>query len=234
MRLDGHIESVSGDKVTVQLDQAPDALRLRQLANGQQPSVSVDVEDGRNISPDQRKKTWAMIRDYADYTGYSPIEMEQWLKAYYMADTGAEYFSLSDTSKENAASFLTYVIDFGFEHGIPWRTQTLDAIPSDYPLMMRCLKYRICIICGKRAEIDHEPPIGRGFNRDHIDNRRFKFFPLCHAHHMVRHTKGIEWFMSFYHIKPVKLDDDTIISLKLNSRKQLNEFDKEASDEQTH
>jgi hypothetical protein len=104
----------------------------------------------------------------------------------------------------------------------------MDAIPSDYPLMMQCLKHRICVICGKHADIDHEPAIGRGYDRNHIDNRKFKFFPLCRAHHTLRHSKGIKWFMEFYHIKPVRLDEDTIVSLRLNSRKQLREFDEEA------
>lgn len=229
MRLEGKLTSVKGTEVTVRLDDEPNALRLRQLAAGKQPSVGIDVEDGRTISPEQRKKTWAMIRDYADYTGYTPPEMEEWLKSFYMADRGAEYFSLSNVSMEQAADFLTFIIDFGFQHGIPWKTQTLDAIPSAYPLMLRCMQYKLCVICGKHAEIDHEPPIGRGFDRNHIDNRKFKFFPLCHTHHMIRHTRGIDWFMDFYHIKPVSLDEDTIVSLRLNSRKQLRDFDEEAS-----
>ena len=232
MRLTGKLTSVEGQRLTVVLDDKPDVLRLRQLSAKKQPSVQVDVEDGRSISPDQRKKAWALINDFAWYTGYSPMEMEQVLKANYMALTGADYFSMADTSMENAAGFLSSILDYGFNNEIPWQLKNMDAIPDDYPLMIQCLKHRICVICGKHADIDHEPAIGRGYDRNHIDNRKFKFFPLCRAHHTLRHSKGIAWFMDYYHIKPVRLDEDTIVALRLNSRKQLREFDEEAKNEQ--
>jgi hypothetical protein len=225
--IDGHIEAVQGDLMQVKLTtpEQLNPLRIRQLAAGKQPSVSVEVEDGRKISPDQRRKIWALLNDYADYTGYNPLEMEAYTKAYFMAETGHEYFSMSNCSMSLASDYLTHVIDFGFDHDIPWKFKHIDSIPSAYPLMMQCLKHRICIICGKRAEIDHEPPIGRSGNRHHIDNRKYKFFPLCHEHHQIRHLKGIKWFMEFYHIKPVKLDEESLIALHMNSRKQFSEFD---------
>lgn len=225
MLINGRIDSLKGDKLTVKLDEVPDTLRLSQLANGKQPSVAVQVEDGRSISPDQRKKIWALINDYSVYTGYSPLEMEAWTKAFYMAETGSEYFSLSDCSMSKASEYLKYVITFGFDHGLPWSTKHLDSIPDDYPLMMQCLKHRVCVICGKHADIDHEPPLGAGRNRNDVDNRLYKFMPLCRIHHTIRHTKGIEWFEDYYKIKPVKLDDETLISLGLNSRAQLKRFD---------
>ncbi|MHA3065616.1 putative HNHc nuclease [Lacticaseibacillus saniviri] len=223
----GRLGQIKGNQVTITLDDDTDVnvLRLAQLSNGKQPSVSVDVEDGRRISPDQRKKIWALLNDFADYTGYDPLDMEMWTKAYYMAETGSDYFSMSTMSMEQASHYLSYVIDFGFAHDIPWKKKNLDAIPSDYPLMMQCLKHKMCIICGKHAEIDHEPPIGAGRNRNDIDNRKYKLMPLCTTHHRIRHGKGIDWFMDFYHIKPVKLDEPTLISLKLNTRAQFQRFD---------
>lgn len=229
MRLTGKLTKVEGQRVTVELDDKPDVLRLRQLSNHKRPSVQVDVEDGRNISSDQRKKAWALINDFAWYTGYSPMEMEEVLKVNYMALTGADYFSMADTSMENAAGFITSILNYGFDNEIPWRLKNMDAIPDGYPLMMQCLKHRICVICGKHADIDHSPSVGMGNNRDHIDNRKYKFMALCREHHTLRHSKGLPWFMEFYHIKPVRLDEDTIVSLHLNSRKQLREYD-EGSD----
>lgn len=227
MRLDGEITAISGATITVSITggRGVDTLRVAQLAAGKRPSVSIDVEDGRSISPEQRRKLWALLSDYADFTGYNPIEMEAWVKAYYMAETGSDYFSLSDCSMSKAAEFLTYVINFGFERGIPWQTKHLDSIPSDYPLMMQCLKHRMCVICGKHADIDHEPPIGNGRNRNEIDNRIYKFFPLCRVHHTIRHDLGIDAFIDHYHIKPVKLDEQTLISLRLNTRADFDRFD---------
>lgn len=37
-------------------------------------SVEVLFPDGRQISPEQRRKAYATIGDIADYTGYSPEE----------------------------------------------------------------------------------------------------------------------------------------------------------------
>lgn len=227
MRLDGEITAISGATITVSLTggRDVDTLRVAQLAAGRRPSVSIDVEDGRSISPEQRRKVWALLNDYADFTGYNPLEMEAWVKAYYMAETGSDYFSLSDCSMSKATEFLNYVIDFGFANDIPWQTKHLDSIPSDYPLMMQCLKHRMCVICGKHADIDHEPPIGSGRNRNEIDNRRYKFFPLCRVHHTIRHDLGIDAFIDHYHIKPVKLDEAALISLKLNTKADFNQFD---------
>ncbi|WP_179395025.1 putative HNHc nuclease [Lacticaseibacillus absianus] len=225
--LNGDIESIQGDVITVRVTQPEgvNTLRVRQLADGRKPSAAVEIEDGRSISPDQRRKIWALIGDYADYTGYDPIEMEAWVKVYYMADTGRDYFSISSCSMSQASDFLNYVISFGFKYEIPWKLKHMDEIPSAYPLMMQCLKHRMCVICGKHADIDHEPPIGSGRDRTQIDNRRYKFFPLCRTHHSLRHEMGIDAFMDFYHIKPVKLDEETLISLKLNSRAQFDRFD---------
>lgn len=215
--------------MTVKLEQEPSVLRLHQLANGKQPSVAVQIEDGRAISPDQRRKIWALINDFSDDTGYSPLEMEQVTKAYYMAETGSDYFSMSNCSMSKASEYLNYVIDFGFANGLPWKTKHMDSIPGDYPLILQCLKHRMCIICGKHADIDHEPPLGAGRNRNHVDNRKYKFLPLCRVHHTIRHQKGIDWFENFYKIKPVKLDADTLISLGLNTRAQLKRFDEGAT-----
>jgi hypothetical protein len=42
---------------------------------------------------------------------------------------------------------------------------------------------------------------------------------------------GITSFTDMYHIKPVKLDDETIKALKLNTQAQLDKFDEEASND---
>lgn len=225
MLINGYIESIAGDILKIKTAEDINNLRISQLANEKQPSVAIEIGDGRKISPDQRRKIWALLGDYADYTGYDPLEMEAWTKAFYMAYTGSDYFSMSNCSMSKASNYLKYVIDFGFEHDLPWQTKHMDSIPDSYPLVMKCLSHRRCVICGKPADIDHEPPIGSGRNRHHIDNRKFKFMPLCRNHHVIRHQKGIDWFMDFYKVKPVKLDEVTLITLGLNTQSQFDKFD---------
>jgi len=54
-----------------------------------------------------------------------------------------------------------------------------------------------------------------GVNRNKVDHRQRYVMPLCFDHHHEQHTKGIKWFISFYHIKPVKPDLETLRILKI-------------------
>lgn len=224
----GRVKSIRGREITIVADEDLDALRIAKLSNGQSPSAQVAIDDGRHISPDQRKKAWALINDFADYTGYLSQEMEQLMKVEYMVRSGANWFSLADCSVSTAAAFITCLLDWGFEHDIPWTLKTWDMIPTDYHLTLQCLLHRKCIICGKPADVDHVTTVGMGNNRNHIDNRGRYFLPLCRIHHTIRHEMGVTSFTNMYHIKPVKLDDETIKVLKLNTQAQLDKFDEEA------
>jgi len=39
--------------------------------------------------------------------------------------------------------------------------------------------------------------------------------PLCVNHHTEQHNKGIDSFINYYHIKPVKPDLETLRMLKI-------------------
>lgn len=229
----GHVKNIKGREITIVSDDDLDMLQIAKLSNGKMLSAQVAINDGRHISPDQRKKAWALINDFASYTGYLPQEMEQLMKAEYMIRTGADWFSMTDCSMSTAAGFITAMLDWGFANDIPWTLKTWDMIPTDYYLTIQCLRHRKCIICGKSADIDHVTTVGMGNNRNHIDNRGRYFLPLCRIHHTIRHEMGVTSFTDMYHIKPVKLDDKTIKSLKLNTQAQFDEFDERRSTDGT-
>lgn len=48
--------------------------------------------DGRSISPDQRRKIYATLRDISDWTGYTPEETKAILKYDYIASRGRPVF----------------------------------------------------------------------------------------------------------------------------------------------
>lgn len=221
----GRIKQIRAHELLIDTDDDLDLLKIAKLSNGKPPSVQVAIDDGRHISADQRKKAWALINDFADYTGYLPQEMEQLMKIEYMVRTGSDWFSMADCSMSTAAGFITAMLDWGFANDIPWALKTWDMIPTDYHLTVQCLRHRKCIICGKHADIDHVTTVGMGNNRHHIDNRGRYFLPLCRIHHTMRHQIGIESFIKLYHIKPVKLDDETIKQLGLNTQAQFDKFD---------
>ena len=225
MKLTGVLKKITKSDLVIRLTDGVNLQQLSRYANRKEPVVELDVADGRMISPDQRRKAYALIRDISEYTGYTREEAPAVMKTEYLIDTGENYFSLSDCSVETARLYISWLLDFCFEHDVPFATKTWDMIPSDYPLIMRCLKHRKCCICGKPADIDHVDGVQMGNNRKRIDNRGRYFLPLCRIHHTQRHAIGLATFMNMYHIKPVKPDDATIKTLKLNTQAQFDKFD---------
>lgn len=215
MTVYGKLGKYSKHKLEIETDDELDIYKIGKYANGRQVSVSVEIEDGRRISPDQRKKTYALIHDVCDYLGYPDDAMEAWFKYKFIQKKGIEWFSLSDCSMSLAASFLTFILDVCFEQDIPFRTKTWDMIPTDYHLTLQCLKHRKCVICGKRAQFAHVNAVGMGVNRNKVDHTKRFVMPLCVNHHTEQHNKGINSFINYYHIKPVKPDLETLRILKV-------------------
>lgn len=215
MTVFGKLGKYSKRKLEVEVDEDLDINKISKYANGRSVSVSVEIEDGRRISPDQRKKTYALIHDVCDYLGYPDDAMEAWFKYQFIQKKGIEWFSLSDCSMSLAASFLTFILDICFKQDIPFRTKTWDMIPTDYHLTLQCLKHRKCVICGKRAQFAHVNAVGMGVNRNKVDHRQRYVMPLCVNHHTEQHNKGIDSFINYYHIKPVKPDLETLRILKV-------------------
>lgn len=215
MTVFGKLGKYSKRKLEVEVDEDLDINKISKYANGRQVSVSVEIEDGRRISPDQRRKTYALIHDVCDYLGYPDDAMEAWFKYQFIQHKGIEWFSLSDCSMSLAASFLTFILDVCFKQDIPFKTKTWDMIPTDYHLTLQCLKHRKCVICGKRAQFAHVDAVGMGVNRNKVDHRQRYVMPLCVNHHTEQHNKGINSFINYYHIKPVKPDLETLRILKV-------------------
>ena len=72
----GRLLKVQGNKIEIELEDDFDFSKVEKFANGKQPIVELKINDGRTISPDQRKKVWALINDFCRYTGYSLDEAE--------------------------------------------------------------------------------------------------------------------------------------------------------------
>lgn len=218
----GKLDKVSGNQILVTLDDELNLNRLRKFANGKQPIVELQVDDGRQISPDQRKKIFAMLHDMSSYTGYDIREMEQEMKYRFYAKTGADQFSMSDCSMTTANQFLTYLLDFCFENGIPFKTKTWDAIPTSPHLALQCLRHRKCVICGQHADIHHWTAVGNR-SRKLVDHRKLYFMALCpEIHHKEFHDIGAASFFKKYHVKPIRLGEQDLIDLHIMTRSQMN------------
>ena len=171
--------------------------RLKRFANGKQPVVELNVNDGRTITPDQRKKIWALLNDFCRYTGYSLDEAEILFKSLTRSKYNIEPFSLSDCSVSTGCLMIEAILEFLFDNDIPFQTKTFDAIPDWFPKQMLCLKKKICVICGKPgADIAHVQTVGLGRNRAKINHTGMYIMSLCRetphvaAHHRADNVHG--------------------------------------------
>ena len=126
----GRLLKVQGNKVEIELDDEFDFNKVERFANGKQPVVELNVNDGRTITPDQRKKIWALLNDFCRYTGYSLDEAEILFKSLTRSKYNIEPFSLSDCSVTTGCLMIEAILEFLFDNDIPFQTKTWDSIPS--------------------------------------------------------------------------------------------------------
>ena len=204
----GRLLKVQGNKVEIELDDEFDFNKVERFANGKQPVVELNVNDGRTITPEQRKKVYALINDLCEYTGDVP---EYWKEKFkFMVETifGIDEFSLSNCSVTVGNYMILVILEFLFQHDIPFKTKTWDSIPNDFPKQMLCIKNKRCVICGKPADRAHVFAVGMGRNRNKIHNRNNYVMTLCRVHHQEQHNGDEMEFIKKYHIKPIKVTEE--------------------------
>ena len=57
----GKLVGIQGNVLKIALDEDLNTLKVNRFANGKQPTVELEIADNRKISPDQRKKIFALI-----------------------------------------------------------------------------------------------------------------------------------------------------------------------------
>lgn len=175
--------------------------------------VEVIVTDGRQISPEQRKKIYATLRDISLYTGHTVEELKSIFKADYIATTGEDWFSLSNVDMTTASNFLQHLVEFCLTWGIPTQDSYLDRAPDIGRYLYMCLATRTCCICGKKAEVHHsgEDKVGMGRSRAKISHFGLLAVALCPEHHRLGkcaiHIIPEQEFYDMYHIWPIRLDE---------------------------
>lgn len=214
MRVNCEIDTVNtlkkGMKIVLSIphDERQDV--LRQIHNFMDKPLIVDFNiDGeeqqarlQQISPEQRKKIYALFRDIASYTGNTPENEKENMKTLFIQHTHHEPFSLSNCSSELASDFIEWLINFAFENGVRLSEYPLRTLDDIEKYVRMCLKHKICTICGKPGEIHHctGSRIGMGRNRDKISNKGKKVISLCRTHHNEIHTMPEEEFFKKYHV----------------------------------
>lgn len=168
----------------------------------------IRLDDGRRISADQRKKIYALFRDISMWSGHEPDEVKALLKYEYIARTGAEYFSLSDTDMTTAREFLEFLIEFCISEDIPTKDSLINVTPDISRYIYCCLLHKKCCISGKKAELHHVDAVGMGRNRKDIIHAGYRVMPLSRIYHTEAHTIGQKTFEDKYKVYGIKLTDE--------------------------
>lgn len=162
--------------------------------------AEIRFDDGRTISGEQRKKAYATIRDFSNYTGELPEPQKEMLKFYHRERTGAPYFSLSDCTMDTAREFINTILELALEWGIPLSEVGVERTDDISKYLYFCIKHKKCAICGKPGEIHHEDAIGMGNDRTKVDDREYRKICLCREHHTIAHQMGEPRFRQMYKV----------------------------------
>ena len=180
--------------------------------------VEIILWDGRRISPEQRRKCYALLGEIAEYTdgirtAETVDEQKRLLKMEFMLKrmeaTERRMFSLADCDMSTAREFITYLIDFIIANDIPTRVPLIDNCDDIAAYMYACTMHRKCAVCGKAADIHHceGSRIGAGVDRTKVHQLGREVLPLCRVHHTELHAIPESEFIAKYHLQKVKLDE---------------------------
>ena len=189
--------------------------------------------DGRSISPEQRRKIFALVSDIADYVtavrGSKRRREEQevlrQLQLLYIIDTtdrevvrrqltqhfcalqNIDLFSLSDVDMTTAREFIDWMVELCVQHDIPCNDTLLSRCEDIGRYLYACVAKRRCAICGKKADIHEVERVGMGRDRRRIHHLGQSVQPLCREHHNEVDRLGQKSFNEKYHISFVRLDE---------------------------
>ena len=211
----GEIQDVREDGTAVITAGLPDLARalLRQYKR-----VELILPDGRRISPERRRKAYALIGEITEYVDgirnadtieeqKGLLKMEFMLRR--MEATERRMFSLSDCSVTTAKEFITYLVDFIIANDIPTRVPLIENCDDIQRYIYACTMHRKCAVCGKAADIHHceGSRIGAGVDRTKVHQLGREVLPLCRVHHTELHAMPESEFIAKYHLQKVKLDE---------------------------
>ena len=205
MRVSGKILHVENDVITIQIRADAQGWCLDHEAR----EAEVRLDDGRSITALQRRKIYATIRDIAEWMGDTPDAVKVYFKWSFCGDEEHEDFSLSDVDRETAREFLTYLIDFCIQHGVPCSDPLWDRCEDVERYIYACIMTRTCCITGKKnAQIHHVDRVGMGRNRNTIVQIGMLVIPLAaDIHTMLHYSGGEEEFYKKHHVAPIALTE---------------------------
>lgn len=221
------MEIVSGKIVDVQPDyiliRAP-YTNINRLITRRYDDVQVGLEDGRKITPEQRRKAFALVGEIAAWSGYEKDEAHLMLKhefiTRHLEQLQRELFSLSDCDITTAREYISYLIDFCLMMDVPTKMPLVELCDDVQRYVYSCLIHKKCAVCGKKAELHHVDRVGMGNNRNEIQHIGRDCLPLCREHHTEVDHIGDDALCARYHFTPVPIDERIVKTYRLRGKKE--------------
>ena len=200
-----------------------------------QTLITFEPTDDTKISRLQQKKIYALIKDINAYGRNEHPYIAKlrakiaFLKHLDLPFTLEKLFSLSDCDKELASEFINYLVEYCFEHDIPFSRKELHLTYDIGRLMFLSSVHNRCFVTQARRQdavlhIHHVNAIGRG-SRNSADHRGRWYMILSAEMHNEIHQLGYWRFCEKWHCGAVQLTDEQLIDMNLMSKKQMQERD---------
>lgn len=218
----GRITDIKEDGTAVISASLPSLVRA---ADRRYKEVEIILPDGRKITPQQRKKTYALLGEIAEYvegikdssTVESTKNMMKWeFVLERMTAQERRLFSLSNVDETTAKEFINFLIDFIISHNIPSSISLIENCEDIGKYVYACCLNRKCAVCGRPADIHHMTgsKIGMGGDREDVRHLGREVLPLCREHHQKCHEDE-QGFMEQYHLQKIRLDETLCRKLRL-------------------
>lgn len=219
----GYIQDIMDDGTAVIHAALPN---LSRAIDRKYAEVEIILSDGRKISPEQRRKCYALIGEIAEFAeGFKNAETVEDTKETMkwdfilkrMESQERKLFSLANCDVSTAREFINYLVDFIIRNDIPTSVPIRDNCEDIGRYIYACLMARKCCICGQNeAHIHHceGSRIGQGNDREAVHHLGREVLPLCAKHHDECHHDEAGFIVK-YHLEKIKLDEPLCKRLKL-------------------
>lgn len=176
-------------------------------------TVLIGLEDGRTISPEQRRKAYALINEIAEWAGDPPEHLKYTTKTNFIYEQEnaicEKMFSLSDCDMTTARGYITHLVELVLEYDVPLKVPLQELCDDIRAYQYACLRHKKCAVCGRRGELHHMEAIGMGNDRIEVVQESKECMCLCREHHAEYHGMGRVEFLNKYHFDAgVRLDKD--------------------------
>lgn len=192
------------------------ALVATMLPDDTDTAVRVFWSDKQKITPNQRKKIFAIVSEIACWSGYSPEDARKGLMADFLRKN-IETLQMSAISlavggncdKGTASLYIDYLINFCLENGVPTARPLQEYADDLSKYTYAALMHKKCLICGQKADVHHceGSMVGMGRNRKTMIHVGLELMPLCRKHHDECHKIGQKVFDEKYHVIGIVADE---------------------------